>query len=335
MLARAYMSRSEEAEARGARLRASYYNRRVRLYDDGRFSAAMVGEGTITLTTEPGGGTARRVVRRGLVWKLGETRALGETPLRAQPLGTGSWVLTLDHPACEPASYPVYLDRGAHWKREAAVPLLPVGHADPDRWLYVPAGTFRSGADSPASLPERDQELPGFLIGRFPITAAEFAEMGGGAPAGDPRLPVVGVTWAEADQYARWRGERDGAACELPTLLQWEKAARGVDGRVYPWGDRFGAMLCRVRAARAGAPAPAPVGACADDASVYGVRDLAGGVREWCAAQPGGDPRSRPTRGGDWKSGPAPCAAAMLEILDADSADDRTGFRLVRDLTPS
>ena len=149
---------------------------------------------------------------------------------------------------------------------------------------------------------------------------------------GDPNLPVTGVTWAEACEYAQWLTDRHGVHHSLPTLAQWEKAARGVDGRGYPWGDRFDAMLCRIRTSRAGRPSPVPVGTYLQDVSPYGVRDLAGLVREWCLDQVGGDPSARPTKGGSWKSGPAGCAAAAFELVDADEADDITGFRLIRAL---
>ncbi len=103
-------------------------------------------------------------------------------------------------------------------------------------------------------------------------------------PAEDEReweLPVLMVDWFDALAYCRWRSAREGATVRLPTEAEWEKAARGTDGRFYPWGDRFDPTFCHMRESRPFAQQPEPVGAFATDESPYGVRDMAGGVREW------------------------------------------------------
>jgi serine/threonine-protein kinase len=96
-------------------------------------------------------------------------------------------------------------------------------------------------------------------------------------------VPVVLVDWFDAAAYCAWRSEREGFELRLPTELEWEKAARGTDGRVHPWGDRFDPTFCLMRASRPYLPQPEPVGTFPTDESPYGVRDLAGGVREWVA----------------------------------------------------
>ncbi len=103
-------------------------------------------------------------------------------------------------------------------------------------------------------------------------------------PAEDSReweVPVLMVDWFDALAYCRWRSAREGARVRLPTEAEWEKAARGADGRFHPWGDRFDPTFCHMRESRPFAQQPEPVGMFATDESPYGVRDMAGGVREW------------------------------------------------------
>jgi serine/threonine protein kinase/formylglycine-generating enzyme required for sulfatase activity len=94
-------------------------------------------------------------------------------------------------------------------------------------------------------------------------------------------VPAVLVDWFDAVAYCRWRGTRDGAEVRLPTEAEWEKAARGTDGRVFPWGDHFDPTFCHMRESRSYAQQPEPIGTFPTDESPYGARDMAGGVREW------------------------------------------------------
>jgi serine/threonine-protein kinase len=96
------------------------------------------------------------------------------------------------------------------------------------------------------------------------------------------RVPVYLVDWFDAMAYCRWRSQ-GGGALRLPSEVEWEKAARGTDGRCYPWGDRFDATFCLMRESRPYVQQPEPVGTFATDVSPYGVRDMAGGMREWVA----------------------------------------------------
>ncbi|MFO0758548.1 MAG: bifunctional serine/threonine-protein kinase/formylglycine-generating enzyme family protein [Byssovorax sp.] len=96
-------------------------------------------------------------------------------------------------------------------------------------------------------------------------------------------VPVPLVDWFDAVAYCRWRSEVAGAEIRLPLELEWEKAARGVDGRAHPWGDHFDPTFCLMRSSRPFLPQIEPVGTFAVDSSPYQVRDMAGGMREWMA----------------------------------------------------
>jgi eukaryotic-like serine/threonine-protein kinase len=97
----------------------------------------------------------------------------------------------------------------------------------------------------------------------------------------DWRVPGHLVDWYDAVSYCCWRSEREHALLRLPTEAEWEKAARGTDGRTYPWGDRFDPTFCLMRESRPYPPQPEPIGTFPTDESPYGARDMAGGVREW------------------------------------------------------
>ena len=167
--------------------------------------------------------------------------------------------------------------------------------------------------------PYRLVYLDSYYVDETPVTNAQFeaflADAKRKAPpnfrarAKEPawaRLPVSYVTWSDAEAYARWALRR------LPTEAEWEKAARGVDGRTYPWGET--APEPGRHASFGEGALPSPVDQHPESASAYGVLDLSGNVWEWCQDQydqdfyprssprnplcAGGDPRYRVARGG-------------------------------------
>jgi formylglycine-generating enzyme required for sulfatase activity len=93
--------------------------------------------------------------------------------------------------------------------------------------------------------------------------------------------PVVGISWYEAVAYSRWLSAHTGREFRLPTEAEWEKAARGVDGRIWPWGNTWEAS--RANSDEAGLLDTMPVGTYPEGASPYGALDIAGNVSEWCA----------------------------------------------------
>jgi len=155
-----------------------------------------------------------------------------------------------------------------------------------------------------------------------------------------PDWPVIQIDHRAARTFAAWHAARTGQPWRLPREPEWEKAARGVDGRSFPWGDRFDSTFALVRTSL---PQPdlAPVTAFGADVSVYGVRWMAGGVREWCAERfampdaplpPEDEPGERLLRGGCWHFGGSNCHLTTCARLLEGRVSDLVGFRLLREI---
>ena len=157
-----------------------------------------------------------------------------------------------------------------------------------------------------------------------------YPERTPGAQNWTGQLPVNGVSYEDAMAYAAWRGARTGQRLRLPTEREWEKAARGVDGRFFPWGDQFDPTFCKMKESRrAQYPEPEPVGAFVTDCSPYGVRDMAGGIRELCISEPSEEPV---VRGGCWSDTGLFCRLAFRHITQKSFVNTGLGFRLVKDI---
>ena len=113
-------------------------------------------------------------------------------------------------------------------------------------------------------------------------------------------LPVAGVSWDDAVAYCAWTTRVTGRECRLPTEEQREKAARGADGRRFPWGDLEDASLGKCQDSREERSQPEPVGALVTAASVYGMLDAAGNSWDWTDSWFDARRATRVIRGGSW-----------------------------------
>jgi len=205
-------------------------------------------------------------------------------------------------------------------------------------WKEIEGGTYTLGGDSEAfqSLPKRSVKIRGFRIGRFPATVWEYGkyleETGAEAPpaweeqSAHPGRPMVGVTWYQARDYCTWAG------CRLPSEEQWEAAARGAEGRIFPWGpedpDEHRANFDRM----VGEPTPVgmfPDGDTPDGDTPDGVADMAGNVWEWTRSD--FDKVTKSVRGASFKVEAAFLRAASRYWSGPDSRYDVHGFRCVRE----
>lgn len=216
-------------------------------------------------------------------------------------------------------------------------------------YVYVPAGPFVMGSAYsdmwPGEAPQHTVYLDAYWIMQTEVTNEQYAKCvsAGACPpsrgaqeTGDSALPVMGVSWDEAQAYAQWAGGR------LPTEAQWEKAARGTDGRTYPWGDDAPTATKANCCGFVGALTP--VGSYGAGASPFGALDMAGNVMEWVndwysesyySVSPAADPQGpevgskRVVRGGMYGSDPDGVRSTYRWGDDPTVGTSLFGFRVV------
>ena len=166
----------------------------------------------------------------------------------------------------------------------------------PGEMVFIPAGEFILGTDDKenfAYFPARTMSLPAFWIDKYEVTNAEFLAFsvennyaGEGAKEGKDwrmffspdkaNVPVVFITYNDAQAYCQSKGQR------LPTEYEWEKAGRGTEGFIYPWGNEWDSS--RSNTYELGNDGPIAIGS-VDDVSSYGVHDMLGNVQEWTSTK--------------------------------------------------
>ena len=209
----------------------------------------------------------------------------------------------------------------------------------PAGMVLVPAGKFIMGTDgaSPDERPQREVYVDAFYIDKFEVTNQEFKAVFAlrKFSKDEERFPVVGISFNQATEYAQKVGKR------LPTEAEWEKAARGTDGREYPWGMEFDASRCNF--SETGVNDVVRVGTYRPGVSPYGCMDMAGNAYEWASdwyqAYPGNTDVTkdygqifRVLRGGSFASDRFMVRCARRHYDRMGSAGHDYGFRCVKDI---
>jgi len=194
--------------------------------------------------------------------------------------------------------------------------------------VVIPAGPFLMGEKL------ETVELPEYRIAKYPVTNADyfrFIEATGHRPPDHwlrnrsyppelARHPVVFVSWESAIAYMDWRGAR------LPSEAEWEKAARGPDGRAYPWGNEFMAENCNT--SESGTEGTRPVDTHLSGQSPYGVIDMAGNAWEWTSTYYQANEQWRVLKGGAWDyKGIKDTRCAFRVYFRPDFRNGAVGFR--------
>jgi formylglycine-generating enzyme required for sulfatase activity len=229
--------------------------------------------------------------------------------------------------------------------------------------FLIPSGEFLMGSNAseapPNETPQFRVTMTRFFMSRFPVTNEQYEQFDPlhtrkRATSAGGQHPVVYVSSVEAIKFCQWLTSRERRKYRLPTEAEWEYAARGNDGRVFPWGnasrrgdlanfaDKNTVFAWSDREIDDGYPESSPVGAFPRGASPFGIEDMAGNVWEWCSdyfepykalpkVNPHGPPHGarRVYRGGSWKSRFASLRATTRNANAPNYSCNDLGFRIV------
>ncbi len=364
-----YLERFLRADTEGNRADAIFYSGLIEQVNDGHFDRILKGNGTLSITTDPGG--ARMALHlyeeREAVLVAEKEIARANGTLEIPDVSMGCYLLVIEKEGCFPTRYPIAVRRNAEIR--ATVRLYREG-VIPEGFAYVPAGPFLMYSDPHviSSFAARHVvDVPGFAIGMHPVTCSEYLEFlnllfqkdpslarrraprqsenagflwmpdeqGFKLPARDasypwsPRLPVFGVSFEDAIAYCRFQSEREGRSYDLLTEAEWEKAAKGVDGRYYTWGNHFDNEYANnFFCSRERSSGVAEVDLFPQDCSPYGVRGMVGNVGDWCHFDDPERPEIAAVRGGNWALTGDSCRLSYRRSTTKSYVSDRFGFRL-------
>ena len=203
--------------------------------------------------------------------------------------------------------------------------------------IAIPAGDFLVGSSEiENALPAGKQYLDKCFVAKFEVTNEEYKYFLLASPQRPvpaywdekkfnvANQPVVGVSWFDAIDYCNWLSQKTGKTYRLPTELQWEKAARGTHGKIYPWGD----SEPNLKRANFSQPYGKPMRVDSYPAGMntdYGTMNMAGNVAEWCY-----DSNGQPVvRGGSWRDNAELLRCASRVIFDPSVKRENIGFRVV------
>ncbi len=211
----------------------------------------------------------------------------------------------------------------------------------PGDMVRIAKGTFLYGEEKQEKKIDHD-----YFIDRFPVTNRQYKEFldderdhevpyrekdwaepynwdreNRTFPKGMEDHPVILVSYQDAVKFCEWRSEKDGHEYRLPTEEEWERAARGSDGRVYPWGDEFDEKKCNT--SESGIGMTTPVTTYPDGASPHGCLDMAGNVWEWTEG-------GKMLRGGSWNLNLNGARCANRYLYNPRSWLNNVGFRCAR-----
>jgi len=334
-LAGIWTDRLEDAERRRDKADVAYARVMIERYSDAPLSQS--GE-LILESNPPAEVTISRFDAIDGVLTPVEERSLGTTPIRVD-LRAESYLCILKAPDKRDTRYPVKIERGKTWSGKVElktddeigedfvhVPAGPFvyGEGDktttqtlPDFAIQKYPVTFAEYFEFLSTLGDEEAEKRrphspwvGPLVEKvdgqwrvLPILvdgpAREWCEQAYGEGF-ELRCPVIGIDYDAAEAYCEWRSEITGKEWRLPTEEEREKAARGVDGRRFAWGDLEDASLGKCRDSREVPSKPEPVGAFPTAESVYGMGDASGGVWDWTSSWEDDRRSSRVLRGGSW-----------------------------------
>jgi formylglycine-generating enzyme required for sulfatase activity len=261
---------------------------------------------------------------------------------------------TLTRRAEAPQMAPTELPRQAFEPQLVRIPAGPflIGSTDAQIEQAIQAGLGEEFARREYT--QHTLELPAYQIGKYPVTNTEYQAFvkgtghtsprhweGGNYPEEKGDHPVVFVSWHDSVAYCAWLSERTGKTYRLPSEAEWEKAARGDDGRIYPWGEAFDPQKCN--SGENDIEDTTPVGQFSPQGdSPYGCVDMAGNVWEWTRSilknypydpedgresLEGDDPRV--LRGGAFDDNPRDLRCAFRDRNYPDGRGSLIGFRVV------